>query len=397
MADYQYLTVDGVIVEDTADTLALVEQEYRTAFGQSLNVKQGPQQVLIAAEVSARQAATRNNAALANQINPNIAGGVFLDAIWGLTGGTRSAASKSVIPGVAVTGQPGTLIPAGSQAQTAASDVFASASDVTLDALGAGSVDFIAVEYGPVPANAGTLTAIVSGVLGWETVTNATAATLGTDEETDVASRTRRRNTLALQGVALPEAIISALYDTAGVKSLKFRENKDDIAAVIDTINMNPHSIYVCVDGGTDADVAATLLAKKSLGGDWNGTTTVNVTDPSSGQVYPVKFSRPTPAPVLARVYVRNVNAVGDPVTLTQDAILAYTSGQLDGEAGFTVGNPVSPFELAGAVNRTSPGLYVQKVEVTLAAVVNYLPVEVPITIDKIATINAASITVVQV
>lgn len=394
MADYQYLIETGVIVPDTADTQATVEQEYRDALGQNLIVTPNtPQGVLIAAEVTARQAVARNNAAVANQINPAIAGGVFLDALWRLTGGERREATKSLLSAVALTGQPGTVVPAGSLAKTASGDKFATAAEVTLGAGGTATVDFLAEVYGPVAAPPGALASIESAVLGWETVTNPSAAVLGQNRETDAEARRRRRDTLALQGVALPEAVTSALFDTLGVQSLTFRENVTGAPATIDGVALLQNSIYVCVNGGTDADVAATLLAKKSLGCNWNGATTVNVTDPTSGQVYAVKFDRPTQVPVLARVTVR-AGSVADPVTVVQDALLAYASGELDGEAGFVVGGAVSPFELAGAINRQAAGIYVQKVEVALASSGVYQTTEIAMTIQQIATLVVGSITV---
>lgn len=395
--NYEYVEETGVIVPDTADLRATVEDEYRAVFGADLvTTPNTPQGVLITAETIARANAVANNAALANQINPNLAGGVFLDAIWALTGGMRLAATKSTISGATLAGVGGTLIPAGTIAAKSDGTQFATVGDVTLDpGSGLATADFIAVDFGPIACNPGALDTVVSGVLGWESVTNANAAVLGRNVESDGASRIRRRNTLALQGSGGPEAIISGLYDTEGVRSLSFRENVADVATTIDGILMDPHSIYACVDGGTDANVAATLLERKSMGAGYNGGVTVNVTEPLSGQVYPVKFDRPTPVPVLARVTVRVLGATGDPADLVTSAILAFAAGLLEGQAGFTVGASVSPFELAGAVNIQSPGLYVQKLEITKQAVVSYAVLEIPLALNEIATIQAGSITVI--
>jgi hypothetical protein len=395
MADYNYLTQTGVIVPDTAAVQAEVEQEYRDALGQNLIVSPNtPQGVLIAAEVTARMSVLRNNASLANQINPDIAGGVFLDALWRLTGGDRREATKSVLSAVALTGQPGTLIPAGSTALTTGGARFATAMAVTLGPGGTAVVDFVAEDYGPVPAPAESLVTVESAVLGWETVSNGTSAVLGRNRETDAESRRRRRDTLAAQGVALPEAIVSGLYATEGVQSLQFRENVKATTETIDGVEMLPTSVYVCVNGGTDADVATTLLAKKSMGCNWNGTVTVNVVEPASGQSYAVKFDRPTNVPVLVRVTAR-AGGVADPVGAAQAALLAYANGNLLGERGFVVGGAVSPFELAGAVNRESPGLYVQKLEVALASDGVYQTSELALALNEIATLDASSITVV--
>lgn len=398
MADYQYLENSGVIVADTADTLTTVQTEYKNAFGQDLVVTPDtPQGVLITAEALARDAVLRNNAALANQINPNLAGGVFLDAIMALTGSARDAAERSTVT-VILTGVAGTIVPAGVVAATNPDgDEFELITTVIIESGGTVSAEFQSVEFGPIPAPAGTLTAIVSGVLGWETITNADAATLGRAEQSDQAARLYRRNTLALQGQSTPEAITSGLYATDGVRSLSFRENTTSAPAVIDGINLVAHSIYVCVDGGTDADVAATILRKKSAGADYNGTVTVNVVEPASGQTYPVTFDRPTAVPIQARVTVRDGSAIADPVAAIKEAILAYANGELEDEAGFTVGNDVSSFELAGAINRQYPTLYVQKVELSLASPTVWSTDPITIALDEIATILSGAITVLIV
>lgn len=398
MADYEYLDTTGVIVPDTATVQTEVENEYKAVFGQDLvTTPNTPQGVLITAEVTARSNVLRNNATVANQINPNLAGGVFLDAIWALTGGQRLSASYSVVPGVHLIGLPGTLVAAGSQASLSDGTLFASVSDCTLDGGGNGYVDFQAVEAGPIAANVGGLNQIVTAVLGWDQVTNPTAATVGRSEESDLASRLRRKNTLSLQNVALPDAITSGLYDTPNVRSLTFRENYTNAAATIDGIYLVANSVWACVDGGLDADIAATLLAHKSLGANWNGAVTVNVTDPASGQTYPVKFDRPTEKPVKARVTVRNLSALTDVPEAVRSAIVAYATGQQEGEPGFVVGASVSSFELAGAVNRAAPGIYVQNCEISLVTPTSWVVGQIAIALNEIASITSGNIEVVVV
>ena len=398
MADYKYIDTTGVIIPDAATLQAEVEGEYKAVFGQDLIVTPNtPQGVLITAEVSARSGVLQNNAAVANQINPNLAGGVFLDAIWALTGGARLPATYSIIPGVSLLGLPGTVIPAGSQASLSDGTLFASVSTVTLDAFGNGSVDFQAVEAGPIAANPGALNQIVTAVLGWDTVTNATAATVGRSLESDLASRLRRKNTLSLQNVALPEAITSGLYATKNVRSLTFRENYTKLDATIDGIFLLANSVWACVDGGLDADIAQTLLNHKSLGAGWNGATVVNVTDPASGQVYPVKFDRPTAVPIKTRVTVRNLSSLVDVQTAVIDAIVSYAAGLQEGEPGFVVGASVSSFELAGAVNRAAPGVYVQNCEISLVTPTSWVVGQISIALNQIATIIPGNIEVIIV
>lgn len=396
MADYEYLDATGVIVPDTGTVQATVESEFKAALGQDLiTTANTPQGVLITAETTARSNVLRNNATVANQINPNLSGGVFLDAIWALTGGQRYDATYSVVPGAQLLGLPGTFIQAGAQASLADGTLFASVSDVTLDGGGNGAVDFQAVEPGPTAVNPGALTQIVTAVLGWDQLTNPTAATIGRNDESDLASRQRRKNTLSLQNVALPLAATSALYDIPNVKSLQYRENFTKADATIDGIFLLANSVWACVDGGTDAEVAAALLESKSLGANWNGAVTVNMPHPGTGQTYPVKFDRPTSIALAARVTVRNGNALTDVPQAVRQAILDYAAGLLEGEPGFVVGGSVSSFELAGAVNREAPGVYVQKCEISLASVISWSTAEIAIALNEKATIASGAIEVV--
>lgn len=396
MADYKYIDSTGVIVADTATVQIEVQEEFKGALGQDLILADStPQGVMITADTTARSDVIRNNAALANQINPNLSGGVFLDAIWALTGGQRIAAERSVVPGVLLGGLAGTVIDAGSQASLVDGSLFASMSPVTLDGSGLATVDFRAVDAGPIAANVGTLTKVVTGILGWDSVTNPTAATLGRLVEGDIPSRLRRKNTLSLQNVALPEAITSALYDTPNVRSLTFRENYTKQDATIDGIFLLANSVWACVDGGTDADIFSALLSHKSLGANWNGAVSASILNPVSGQTYLVKFDRPIDVPVKARVTVRNLSALTDVPAAVRQAIVDYAAGLLEGEPGFVVGASVSSFELAGAVNRQAPGVYVQNCEVSLVSPTSWVVGEIAIAINEQASILSGNIEVV--
>lgn len=394
MADYGFIVETGVIVPDTSTTLAQVQDEFRAAFGSDLDVSpETPQGVLITAETLSRDAVARNNAALANQINPNLSGGVFLDAVWAITGGRRFTATPSIVRGVEMTGVPSTIIPAGSVATTGADGArFLLITPVVLDGAGQGLGIFQSEALGPIPAAIGALNTIVTSVLGWETVTNPYAAEEGDPGESDAAARRRRRQTLALQAVSLPEAIVSGVNDLPGVQSLAFRENVTDDPIVIEGVTLEPHSIYVCVDGGLDNDIGLMLLRKKSMGCGWNGTTTVNVTEPYSSQVYPVQFSRPELVTIYMRVTVAAGAPYADVPATVRAAILAYANGEQD-DTGFVVGGDVSAFEIAGAVNRDAAPIYVTNLELSLNGI-DYSSATIPITIAQKAMTVAGNIQV---
>lgn len=391
---YQYVDQTGVIVPDTSNILTDVQAEYTDVFGADLvTTPDTPQGVLISAEALARIQVVKNNAALANEINPNIAGGVFLDALLALTGMQRTKQTQTLVANVALAGVPGTLIPAGAQAQTSAGDIFQSTGDVTLDSSGLGAVNFVAINYGPVPCAANALSHIVSSVLGWETINNPAAGILGLSTQSDQAARALRQNTLAFQGVSLANAITSALYATEGVTNVAFLENVSSTTQVIEGISLIGHSIYACVAGGTDQAVAAALLENKSSGCAWNGNTTVSVVEPASGQYYNVQFQRPNQIGILIRVTTTN----GDSAAIIQ-SILDYAAGKLNNLAGFIIGGDVSPFELSGAIMTENPGFYIAKVEIaTTDLPITYATDVIPIGLDQQAFTLSTYITVVNV
>ena len=268
MADlYDYQTDTGIIVPDTGQVQTDVENEYKEQFGTDLIVTPDtPQGMLIAAEVLARVAVITNNANVANQLNPDLAGGVFLDAILAFTGLSRTLATKSTV-GVTITGTPGTILPVGTQArETVNNELFQNQGAITIPGSGTITATFESVNTGAIACAAGTLTQIVTPVLGWDAITNAAGASLGQATQSDVQTRQFRKDALAAQGSSLAGAIIAGVLQVEDVKSLTFRENYTNVLATIDSIAMFPHSLYMCIDGGTNANVAAAIVDKKSGG-----------------------------------------------------------------------------------------------------------------------------------
>lgn len=367
---YDYINETGVIMPDTSQITADVTAEYLAAFGNDLNPSLNtPQGVLMATEIAARVAVTNNNADLANQINPNLAGGVFLDALLALLGSFRIQATPSRVL-CTLTGVAGTSIPAGAQISDSSGNLYEVVTTTVIPLGGTISgVLFESVLTGAIPGAAGTLTVIVSNILGWETVTNPAAATLGIATQTDVQARVYRLNTLALQATGLAEAIISALTATAGVTSLSFQENATSSPATINDIPMVANSIYLCIAGTASLQaIGLSLTNTKSGGCAYNNglgiPQTVNITNPYSGQVIPVLFDLPSTVLIAMKITIHVFGNSSNVVQSIQDAIVTYAKGGIAGEPGFVVGGNVSPFQIAGAINILVPGVFVQKVEV---------------------------------
>ena len=392
---YEYIDSTGVIVADTADIKAEVEAEWVTTFGADINLDPStPQGLQITADTVFRSSFVRNNADVANQINPNLAGGVFLDAIGGLTGFERTSASTTFVPSVALTGVPGSSIIAGSRAKTAAGDLFESLSTVVLDGSGNATVDFQSVVSGAIPCAVNTLTNIVDAVLGWETVNNPNAATVGTETQSDAQYRIDRNNQIAIQGSGTANAVFSRVSAVTGVLSLQFRENIHNITETIDGVSLVANSVWVCVQGGTDADVGQALLAAKSSGSGWNGSTSVSVVEPNSGQVYTVSFDRPTPEALYVRATIRQIVPVVNVADAVKTAILTWAVNGVPGIPGCIVGNDISPIEISAAITAQIQGLFVQKIELSDDGA-TWQTIEYPIAINEVATIASTHISVI--
>lgn len=401
MATYKYVSPEGVIVPDTSSILKDTNGEWTGVFGEGLNVnEETPQGVIIAGDVLVRSEVVANNAALANQINPNYAGGIFLDDLWALTGGKRRSSSYSLVDGVELRGIPGVSIASGTRRRTTSGNLFQLIDLVQLDNTGYGVGRFQSIDPGPVECLANTLTVPVVGYTppGLESTTNPQAGTPGTLEQTDLSAKQERRQTLALQGRSISEAMMSHVRALSGVKSISFRENTSDSTQVIDGITLVEHSVWICVDGGIDQDIADMAYSQKTAGGAWNGSVSVPVKDPYSGQSSTVKFDHPTAKPIMVRVTASVEGTLtSDPEGIIKSAILQYSLGQsTNGEPGFVLGEDVSPFELAAAVNYSAPVIYVRKVEIAPKAV---SPVWTVITMDiglkEKATISLDDILVV--
>lgn len=363
---YQYFNDSGVIIADVADIKSGIQTEWQDAIGQDLVLDDStPQGQLIDGETLARANVMRLNAQIANQINPNIAGGVWLDALCSWLGIYRQKATATLITGCVLKGQAGTQVAAGSRAKTTSGYIATCQSTVTIGDDGTVTADFALVDTGEITVPAGALSRIVDSVLGWESINNPTAGITGTEQQSDSSLRTVRGQRLASNAISSPEAIISGLYGVEGVRSLQFRENVDDETQTIDGIEMVPHSVWVCVYGGDSQSIAEVLLREKTCGAGWNGQQEVTVTNGASGQPYTVKFDRATAVPVTIRVTVAASTVTGNSENTVRDSLLAYANGEIDGEAGFVVGGDVSPYELSGAINIQHPETTVLLVELS--------------------------------
>jgi hypothetical protein len=405
---YDYVATTGVIVPTTGELLSDVQTEFTGVLGTGLDLDSStPQGIIIASEVAARLSVVQNNAKVANQINPNQSGGVFLDALCALSGLRRQSNTFTIVPNVVIAGVGGSPVVAGTLVQTSANDQFALQSDAELDPVtNQAVVTFVAVQPGPVPAPSGTWS-ILSDVLGLETVTNPDAATtLGTLQQSDLSLASLRRRTLSLQGQSTIGAILSAINAIVGVISSQGLENITASTATISGISMTAKSFWVCVDGpGVDpALIGEALLANKSGGSNWTGAQSVSVIEPISRQSYTARWDDPTLVPIQVQVTCSQGSFSGNPTTAVVQAVVDFGNNATvvpPGAAlieGFVVGQDASPFEIAAGVQAECPGLFIRSVQIQLVTSGGgFAPVELAMAINEKPTVIAANVSVVIV
>lgn len=398
MGSYTYASTLGIVIPDTSETQAVVEQEWKDALGQDMPVTpETPQGVLITGEVSARDSVARNNAFMANQMNPNYASGRWLDALCSWLGLTRDPAQRTLVPGVLCGGSPGTIIPKGSRAVTVFGDVFRSLQTVQIPTPeGWAIVDFESVDAGPIPCGVGNFERPDDLVLGWETVNNTAAGITGTLEQSDTSLRAERNDTLALQGISTPEAQLSAVRALPGVTGAVFRENYTNTDATIDGVFLLAKSVWLCVDGGETEAIGKALLENKTAGANWNGDILAPTVDTTSGQTYLVKFDRADRIDVYVRVTLRPGTDTSDPTVSIPMSVANWSNGEVPGEIGLRVGTPVSPFEISNGIGYYHPGFQIVKVEIGTTPG-EFSTLELSMTLKQRALIERSYVSVVVV
>lgn len=312
MADNYIFSNNGAVIPDTEELLETVQEEFIDALGQDLSLEEStPQGRLIDVEVTSRRAVINFNAEIANVlINISTSSGNALDA-WGANFDVyRKSATSSSAP-VTVTGVTGTVIPEGAQASTENGVIWLNESEIIIGENGSAAGTFICSNTGPVELGTGELTNIVTGsqtgLNGWETVTNIAPASLGADLESDEAYKARILSSI-FSGSALFGNYASSCYKVENVLDVFAYDNPEDEAKILDNIEIPPHSVYICVNGGNSEDVAYALYEVKSAGCGWCGNTTVNVVDKTFNSTSSVTYQTPSVIPIQLTINVTSDN-----------------------------------------------------------------------------------------
>lgn len=316
----------GFEVTEIPDLREQIAAEWQAAFKENgkplLNVgPETPQGQIIDAQVASVTQKDSEVLYLAQQFDPRSAEGRFQDALGEIYFIKRKQAQNSFAI-CTITGRQGTVIAKGSLIQSEIDGTqWALNEDVTIPAGDTATGVFICTTAGAVEASAGTLNKIVTTVTGWDAVTNA-MATVGTLEESQSAFEKRRYESVALNSRSTVNSVYANVAQCDGVIAVYAVDNKKNISVSIDGYTLTPHSIFVSVIGGDNDDIALAIYNHLSAGCDYNGNTSVNVTDPYTGAVETVIFYRPSTYDVYVKVQIQdNGSLPNDYVNIIKDAV----------------------------------------------------------------------------
>ena len=394
---------NGLITADEPDILAGVVTDLQTAFGGNLNLdvtvpsSMSTPQGQLAESITQIKGETNDNIRfLSNQINPKYASGIYQDALAWLYFLTRKPALPTSVL-IVCSGLDGTVIPLGAKVSDLTGNIYQSVGTGTISA-GTTTVAFENVVKGAIPCEVNTVTKIYQTVVGWDSCNNPTAGTVGADVESQQDFEFRRFNSVANNAHGTLASIYAAVFGVANVIDVHARENTTSSNLVIDGYTLLPHSIYIAVVGGVDADIANAIFTKKDIGADYNGNTSVVVKDLTYSYPQPsytVKFHRPTSLPIYFRV-----QAVNDPLlpadyaTLVNNAIVASFNGQ-DGLPRARIGATVLANRYLANIIKSVANIQVLDIDVSLDGIAWTNSVYAGI--DKTPTLSTANITITLV
>ena len=242
-----------------------------------------------------------------------------------------------------------------------------------------------AVNTGPVAQEANTITQIQTPVLGWDSVTNPLAATLGSNEETDTELRERFRESKYLRASNILESLYSSLISLSNVQEVQIYENDTDST---DANGIPAHSFMPIVLGGVDSDVAGTIWKRKPMSILSYGNTNYTIYD-SQGFSHSIGFERPVPVPTYISMNITtdsNYPEAGDDIIKTN--LISYFRNN------FGIGDDIIYSRLYTPINNVAGH---QVNSLTIGTSSNPTGIgNIPVAFNQIASLSTANIIITK-
>lgn len=280
----------GITVNSFSDIYSYLTGQYQSIFGADAYLGNDSQDGQMIGVVS--QGFADLNAAIGsayNSYSPATAQGNGLSSIVKTNGLKRESDTYSSAE-LTLTGNPCTIT--NGVVEDEGGYFWSLPQTVTIPASGTVTVTATCQTAGAVAAAAGTINSISTAVYGWQTVTNAAAATVGVALETDAALRVRQSDSVSLPSQTIFDGILAAIKNVSGVTRVRAYENA---TPNVDANGAPAGSFYFVVEGGADADVFNAMAVKVPPGGVTWGTDQYTYVS-SAGSTKVLYIIRPTSA-----------------------------------------------------------------------------------------------------
>ena len=356
------ITENGLLVPDVSDILAGRLTDMTAALGggasQSLSSPQGQ----IAQSDTEIIAQTDDKLlCLFNQINPDYSTGRFQDGIGRIYFMDRISAQGTVVTAQCI-GKVNTVIPVGSSAIDTNGYIYQSINEAIIPASGTIDVQFVNTTTGPISCAAGALNQIYRAVSGWDSITNASPGVVGIDVESRIAFETRRKQSVARNSRNQDASTLSALLATSGVLDAYVWSNRTAATVNKGTTNFPvlAHSIFICVYGGADEDVAESIFQTYNPGANMNGSTHFTVYDnvnylPPYPE-YDMQWQKATPSRVYFNVELDStLNPPSDITSQVKAMIANVFNGGYEGIGKARIGSTINAGKYYAPVISISP------------------------------------------
>lgn len=346
------LTSAGYIPERLDAILVALDQGFRAIYGDDINTDPDtPDGQMIGLIGQIKADLEELGEAIYRALDPDHAGGAWLEQRAAYAGILRRQASYSYLRRVKLTLAAGATVAAGSLVEDDAKIRWQLVTAVTGDPGETVRADFRSVDKGRFELGAGVSLEIVTKTLGWTAAQTTEASEPGTEEESDPELRARFFRSRARGAQNSPDGIEANIGQLPDVREVICLENDTDI---VDEDGVPGHSINVIVDGGNDEAIAKVIFERKTGGTGMLGDLLVNVID-KRGRTRPIRFDRPAPVDCAAYIEVeRNADYTAVDTDAIKAAIIA---------TGFGTGQDVQRSRLYTPIN-TVPGFWVSLLKI---------------------------------
>jgi len=322
------VTASGISAPDYQTILTSITSYFQQIYGTDAYLdpdsKDGQMVALVALAIH-----DANNTAIQvyNSFSPSTGMADALTRNVKINGISRKSATNSTVD-VTLTGTAGTTITNGS-VKDANGIIWNLPASVTIGTGGSVIATATCASSGAVAAVIGSVNQINTPMRGWTSVTNSSAATVGTAVEKDSDLRTRQGQSVALPSLTPFDAVDGALANIVGVTRHKLYEND---TGTVDANGLPAHSLSAIVDGGDATVIAQTIRGKKGQGVSTYGSTSVTVPD-KYGNPHVISFYRSTDVPIYIalslKVFTGYTTQVGEQI---KQALADYINSLVIGD-----------------------------------------------------------------